>query len=222
MTKIVCISDTHTHHRDLVIPDGDIIVCAGDISYRGTEAEVIDFLAWYDGLPHKHKILIAGNHDWLFEKFPGEAQCLIDSTDIIYLNDTSVEVEGIKFHGSPVQPEFCNWAFNRARTAYDAIHAPYEYEFIGKHWNLIPNDTDVLITHGPPAGILDRCPQSVGCHELLKAVDKVRPRYHIFGHIHGQRGQLHLEKINCTFINASSLDDGYRPYKRPAEVIDYD
>jgi len=218
--KLVLISDTHTQHEDIIVPDGDVVICAGDISYRGTRDEVVPFLQWFDSLPHKHKILIAGNHDFGFENYPSVFKEYVDKTSIIYLNDSGVVIDGIKFWGSPVQPEFCGWAFNRERTKEDAAHPHSEYNFIGEHWDLIPDDTDVLITHGPPARILDKCAhgERVGCEELMKAVARVRPRVHVFGHIHEARGTVRVDKT--MFINASSVDARYKPYKEPAITVE--
>ena len=121
-----------------------------------------------------------------------------------YLDDSGCEIEGIRFWGSPITPEFCNWAFMR------------EPRDIGRHWDAIPDDTDVLITHGPPHGILDQCPDSVGCEQLLEAVKRVGPKVHAFGHIHEGHGIL--EKDGTTFVNASIMDGRYRPVNAPIGV----
>ena len=223
--KIVCIADPHTMHNQIKIPEGDIILCAGDVSYRGTKAEIKEFLEWYEQLNFKHKILTAGNHDWGFEKHPNFFAAMCKGYGIIYLNDSGVELEGIKFHGSPVQPAFCSWAFNRARSEessqdiydnHDYGHAP-----IKPHWDKIPNNTDILITHGPPYGILDQTVRGkvcVGCEELLKAIKRVKPKLHVFGHIHEVRGREEIDGI--TYINASSVDLSYNPYPQEAEVYE--
>ena len=142
--RIICISDTHGQHAGLRLPDGDILIHAGDfMTYGNAPREIIDFDAWLGRQPHAHKIVIAGNHDRLFESHPIPARALI--TNVIYLEDSGVEVEGLKFWGSPVQPPFNNWAFNVQRGAP-----------IRRHWDKIPTDTDVLVTHGPPFGMLDQ------------------------------------------------------------------
>ena len=156
--KIVCISDTHGHHEKLKLPEGDLIIHAGDISSRGLRSEISGFLSWFDALDFKYKIFIAGNHDYYFEN---ELQITIEDlipSDIIYLNDSGIEIEGHQFWGSPVQPWFYNWAFNRHRGSD-----------IRKHWNLIPQETDILITHGPAFGKLDVTVRGehVGCADLL-------------------------------------------------------
>lgn len=196
--KIVFISDTHGKHQELTIPNGDMIIHAGDISSIGKEKEIIEFINWYKSLPHKYKIFIAGNHDFFFEI---AEQGIIDNkipNDIIYLNDSGCSIEGINIWGSPIQPEFLNWAFNRKRG-----------EEIKKHWDLIPENIDVLITHGPPYGILDQTQEKehVGCCDLIEKVLEIKPRIHVFGHIHEDCGIV--EKDNITFINASVLNHKY-------------
>lgn len=204
--KIALISDTHRLHDKITMPEADMVIHGGDISGMGREMEVISFLDWFSKLPHKYKIFISGNHDWLFEKDPMFASALVKSyPNIIYLEDSGTEIEGIKIWGSPVQPTFYNWAFNRERGAE-----------IKKHWDAIPEGTDILITHGPPHGILDitkMTEEHTGCEELLKRVIEVRPTWHIFGHIHSASGIYETE--HTTFINASVLDDYYKVKYEP-------
>jgi Icc-related predicted phosphoesterase len=171
--RIICVSDTHGQHAGLPLPDGDILIHAGDFMTYGNSP---------------HKIVIAGNHDRLFESHPIPARALI--TNAIYLKDSGVEVEGLKFWGSPVQPPFNNWAFNVQRGAP-----------IRKHWDKIPMGTDVLATHGPPFGILDQSrpmTDHLGCEELAEVVEKVAPRLHFFGHIHGGHGRVRGDN-GCEF-----------------------
>lgn len=196
--QLVLISDTHNRHTDVFLPPGDVLIHAGDMSGRGTEAEIVDFMDWFSAQPHAHKILIAGNHDFYFENASKEELRQLLPSNIIYLNDSGCSIEGIQFWGSPVQPEFNNWAFNRESGPA-----------IKKHWDLIPTNTDVLITHGPPFGILDATIQGkhVGCPDLLQAVYAVKPKIHVFGHIHESFGQ---HTTNGThFINASVLNHQY-------------
>lgn len=195
--KIVCISDTHGKHEKMTIPDGDILLHAGDISKLGKESEIKDFNDWLATLPHQHKVMIAGNHDFLFEQAPKLAQSLI--TKAVYLEDSFVEIENLKIWGSPMSPWYHNWAFNRKRG-----------KEIRKYWDLIPEDIDILMTHGPPYGILDKTihNEQVGCKELLEVVTKIRPKIHLFGHIHEHYGVV--ENNHTKFINASMLDIKYR------------
>ncbi|MGX1753439.1 metallophosphatase domain-containing protein [Sphingobacterium sp. NPDC055346] len=206
--QIVAISDTHGKHRDKKIPDGDILIHAGDVTRGGKKEQVIDFLEWFAEQRHTYKIFVAGNHDFYFEQAdPDEINDLIPNK-IIYLNDSGVEINGIKFWGSPITPWFNNWAFNRERGTK-----------IKQHWDLIPDDIDILITNGPPFGILDETVygKQTGCEELLLRVYQVKPKYHIFGHIHEEYGNL--TKAETTFVNASVLDDWYEMKNKPI-VID--
>lgn len=203
---LVLISDTHGKHRQFAIPDGDVLIHAGDIMTSGWDSsEIRDFDAWLGKLPHKNKLVIAGNHDWLFEKHRSTRNLL---TNVTYLEDSGIEIDGMKFWGSPIQPEFMNWAFNRRRG-----------EEIKKHWDLIPKDTDVLITHGPPAGFRDWAKAghpSLGCQDLRRAVFDIKPKLHVFGHIHGGYGEDHDGSTH--FVNASLLDEAYRPTNEPIVV----
>lgn len=216
--RIVFISDTHQRHNDIRLnvtlrsafesnPDTVLVHC-GDVCSRGTKSEAQSFLEWYSLLPFKSKIFIAGNHDFFFENNDEEVHQVLEKfPDLIYLNDSGVEIAGTKFWGSPVQPRFYDWAFNRDND-------------ISKHWDLIPDDTDVLITHGPPRGILDwtkRDKINVGCPKLLERIGQLNLKVHAFGHIHEAFG-MHPgtnSKSKTVFINASYLDLSYIPTNYP-------
>ena len=204
--RIVAISDTHEKHGQIRVPEGDILVCAGDITINGKPAAVSEFNAWFAAQPHRHKLLIAGNHDFLFEKDNDYARSLI-SPGIIYLENSGCEIMGLKFWGSPVTPWFFDWAFNKQRG-----------EEIRRFWDEIPADTDVLVTHGPPFGILDKNAggENTGCEELRYALERIRPRLHIFGHIH--EGYGIAEQDEMTLINACQLDYQYRLVNEPLVV----
>ncbi|RXS98252.1 metallophosphoesterase [Silvibacterium dinghuense] len=196
--RIVCISDTHGQHRQLTVPEGDILIHAGDFMRSGQRLnEIVDFNDWLGSLPHPHKVVIAGNHDLLFESYPEMARGRLNNTT--YLENSGAEIFGLKFWGSPVQPTFHNWAFNVDRGAA-----------IRRYWKKIPSDTDVLITHGPPFGTLDKIDilgPHLGCEELAKTISQIRPRLHVFGHIHGGHGQ---ETTKATaFVNAAVLNERY-------------
>ena len=218
--KFVCISDTHGLHKKLTIPEADMIIHSGDFTGRGKVAEIKEFCEWYGKLPHKHKILIAGNHDWGFQTKNKECVQICKDNGITYLQDSHVIIDGLKIHGSPQTPEFAGWAFNCWRTEKEEqLNDEYHggYKWIGRFWKMIPDDVDILITHGPPMGILDYCDNGyVGCVELLKHIEQKKPTFHIFGHIHEGRG----EEIGefTTHINASSLDGWYRPYPAQSNV----
>ena len=208
--KIVAISDSHDRHNQLILPQGDILIHAGDVTSQGKQAQVKNFLNWFSQQPHKHKIFIAGNHDFFFENMPEEYVRSLIPDNVIYLNDSGVTIEGIKIWGSPVQPWFYDWAFNRQRGS-DIL----------KHWDLIPSDTDILITHGPPQGILDRTAQGAkaGCIDLLNTIRRIRPKVFICGHIHEAYGME--TSPSTTFINASVLNLNYQLTNNPI-VVDID
>lgn len=208
--KITVISDTHGQHRSLKLLKGDLLIHAGDVSKRGHPIEIEDFLDWFSKQKFTYKVFIAGNHDFFFEQaHPRIIEQMIPK-GVIYLNDSGCEIDGLKLWGSPITPWFNNWAFNRERGAE-----------IKPHWDLIPIDTDILITHGPPFGILDETVYSkrTGCEELLLKVYQVKPRLHVFGHIHEDYGQY--TKGDTTFVNASVLDDHYELVNQPV-VINFD
>ena len=192
---IVAVSDTHGRHEELQVPDGDLFVHAGDISRVGNLEDVAAFDRWLARLPHRHKIVIAGNHDFCFQDHPREARALLRHA--IYLQDEAVEVAGVEVYGSPWQPWFFDWAFNLPRGPA-----------LAEKWAKIPDDTQLLITHGPPAGIGDRTHDGrrVGCEDLLRRVREVRPRLHVFGHIHEAAGRY--DEDGTTFVNACVEDGG--------------
>lgn len=202
--KFVGIADSHSRHRGIILPKGDVLVHGGDISYRGERLEIEDFIAWFALQDFEFKIFIAGNHDFLLEKSKDKDLERLIPDDIIYLNDSGVNINGMHIWGSPVTPKFFNWAFNRTRG-----------EAIKRHWNLIPSNTDILITHGPPYGILDQVSNEmhVGCVDLLQATKRIKPKVHLFGHIHESYG---IRKSSDTkFINACQMNELYELVNKP-------
>lgn len=210
MPRLVFLSDTHGLHNQVEVPDGDVLIHAGDFLNRGTiYQELVSFTNWWNKQPHKIKILVAGNHDILVQERPDILKNLLYGTE--YLQDSGTQYLGLRFWGSPYTPNFFpeQWAFNRERGAK-----------IKSHWNLIPEDTDILITHGPPYGILDQIkPNSehLGCEELWKAVIRIKPKICCFGHIHGGAGETEIAITH--FINASQVNDKYKVVHKPI-VID--
>lgn len=211
MPKIVCISDTHEKHRDIIVPDGDILIHAGDFTGIGSPRAVADFNRWLGTLPHTHKVIIAGNHERTFENNPDLVRGLI--TNAIYLENTMVEVMGLKIWGSPYTPKFYNWAFMRERG-----------EDIKRIWDQVPEGIDILVTHGGPKGCLDLVEthgspnygENVGCEELLKAIERIKPKLHVFGHIHESYATDIYGEI--LLVNASICDEYYRPVNKPIVV----
>lgn len=207
---ITFISDTHGLHSKLKLKEGTLLIHAGDITEYGTEHEVTDFLNWFSKQPFTYKIFIAGNHDLFLEECSVSKRNKLIPKGIIYLQNSSAEIEGFKIWGSPVTPYFLGMAFN-VRAGKD----------IKKVWDKIPADTDILITHSPPKGILDN---GVGCEELMNRVNQFQPKIHCFGHEHGQNG---IEISNkTTFVNAAmvnSLDplrnDEYKVIGKVIELL---
>lgn len=223
--RLIFISDSHLAHRDSpsrfpVIPDGDILVHAGDATWMGTEEEIKQYADWFLKLPHRHKVSTAGNHDWLGQLNPALYREILKADNHYILIDESVELEGIKFYGSPFSPRFGNWAF--------PLNAGKDDE---EKWAKIPNDTDILITHGPPLWIGDRCGNGdrAGSPALYKRVLEIRPKVHVFGHIHEAYGpylangeRMRKPKIRdgqTLFLNAAICDLSYDPINKPFEVI---
>ncbi len=203
--RIVAISDTHGQHRALALPPGDILVHAGDLTTRGRLSELDDLNAWFATLPFVHIIYIAGNHDWCFQK--DRAAAVRRLSHAIYLEDSGCTLRGLRFYGSPWQPEFFNWAFNLPRGAA-----------LAAKWAEIPPQTDVLLTHGPPRGYGDRTVRgdSAGCADLTAATARSAPRLHVFGHIHEGYGQWQLPETHL--VNASSCTVDYAPTNPPVVV----
>lgn len=212
MIKVCAISDTHNMHDYLTIPECDILIHAGDWTGQGKFGEVKQFAEWLNEQPAKHIVVVPGNHELYFEKMlPDSRKWITDYCPKAHvLIDEEVTIEGLKIWGSPISPEFCDWAFNRFRGAD-----------IKKHWDLIPENLDILITHGPAYQLLDYAPQCnhVGCQDLFDEIVVKQPRVHIFGHIHYSHGQKHFN--NTTHYNASICTESYRPIN-PVTVFELD
>lgn len=204
--KIVAISDTHG--KKISIPDGDILIHAGDFTTMGYIREIMAFNSWFGKFPHPIKIVCAGNHDTFFERDPGLAKSFL--TNVTYLQDELFELNGLSILCSPWTPTYLRWAFmmNRGRD-------------ILQKWRNIPSGIDILVTHGPPYSILDTISPDtdhLGCEDLYNEVmDRIKPKIHIFGHIHGGYGKV--EKNGIIFVNASICDELYVPINKPTEIF---
>jgi Icc-related predicted phosphoesterase len=198
---IVLISDTHELHREVEVPPGDILIHAGDFTMNSKSAEkLLDFNDWLGELPHAHRVVIPGNHDFIVEA--ASRRALI--TNATLLINQSVEIMGLKFWGSPATP-LLGEAFG---VVSDTARA--------KVYSLIPADTDILVTHGPPYGILDQAPGSdrhEGCHQLFAAVQTLKPMLHVFGHVHGAYGTYSTD--DTLFVNAALPGRGFGMSNRP-------
>lgn len=202
---IVAISDTHGLHRAVAVPPGDVLVHAGDLTRHGTLDELNDLNEWLGELPHRVKVVIAGNHDFCCQNDEKATRARL--TNAVYLCDEALIVDGVTFYGSPWQPWFYDWAFNLPRGPR-----------IRAKWDLIPPQTNVLITHGPPLGHGDLTSRGkrAGCADLLEVVEQIRPPFHIFGHIH--EGYSVSASSRTTFVNASVCNLAYRPVNAPVAL----
>jgi Icc-related predicted phosphoesterase len=210
---LVFLSDTHGYHSRITVPPGDALVFAGDYSSRGDLDDTVSFLSWFTQQPHRDKVLISGNHDRISCVQPTLFRELLaeHAPDVVYLQDSGVEIGGLRFWGSPYTPTFLSWYHMRERGA--AIRA---------HWDLIPDNTDVLVTHGPPFGYLDAVDNGrnrAGDRDLYEAILRVRPRVSCHGHLHLEGGQsttlVHDDGTKTIIINAAICDEGYRPCRQP-------
>lgn len=217
---ITLVSDTHSKHAQVTnhLPGGELLLHSGDISNRGEIYEIESFLKWYKSLSkYDHRVFIAGNHDWGFQDYPGDVSNLLDKyCEVDYLQDGMYVLgddydSAIKIWGSPWQPRFNNWAFNADRG-----------EDIKQYWDKIPNGIDILITHGPAFGHLDTVigqTNNLGCEDLNEAIQRIKPKIHVCGHIHSGHGY----KFDGTthYFNASVLNERYEYAHKPF-VFDWD
>lgn len=197
----------------VIVPDGDVLVCCGDITHRGELSILNDFCQWMKELPHRRKIVVFGNHD-KFEREPNFsiARRMITDVGAIHLHDSEAIIDGVKFYGSPFTPVFYDWAWLLPRG-----------NAIAEKWAIIPDDVSVLVTHGPPAGINDLpdigpFSQHVGCQELFERILELSQlKVHLHGHIHGGYGVT--EDFGVKFVNAAICTERYIPDNSPI-VID--
>lgn len=203
--RLVVVSDTHTYHNRIAIPDGDVFIHCGDATFRGDVAELGAFDNWLATLPHKHKLFVPGNHDLALQYNPG----LIQNATVLI--DQEITIDGVKFYGFPWVPTYGNWAF---------MLDDESDEFLDKAQQ-IPKDTQILISHGPPTSIRDwnnrggHCGSETLFHQLAELTNL---KYHFFGHIHEAHGSDSLRNIQ--FVNASICNYRYEPIN-PVTVVDY-
>lgn len=223
--RITVISDTHLKHKQCQqdLPGGDLLLHAGDISSMGYRHEIMQFLEWYSRL-HQYdtKVFVAGNHDWGFQDIPEEVkQILSEYPNVAYLQD-DMHLLGedyddyekrVKVWGSPWQPEFNGWAFNLPRNSAQ----------IWEKWLLIPENTDILVTHSPAYGKLDTTEWNrsmpLGCEMLAQRIAQVKPKIHVCGHIHSGYG-YHFDGTTH-FFNAAILGESYQYQNKPL-TFDWD
>ena len=216
--KIACISDTHTLHRRMKfrVPEADVLVHAGDMTNIGRPDELKLFAGWMAEQPHNYKLAICGNHERMVSGNTSYVEDLFADFGIQLIHNKTVEIAGIKFYGEPRTPEFFDWGWMYKRGSEAAAI-----------WSQMPDDTDVLVCHGPPLGYVDMCPDwadrtalvHVGCKEQMDRLHQVKPKYVICGHIHESYG---FTKYSYGYvINASICTNRYKP-DNPPIVIDTD
>lgn len=219
--NVVAFSDTHNKHKQITLPECDIAICAGDITSVGQKHELESFLEWFNKQTQcTERIFIAGNHDRCFDPKFGTNEWLKPLLNkynhLTYLEDSGIETFGLKIWGSPWTPWFHGdyWAFNK-----------YRGDDIDQIWKRIPFGTDILVTHGPPAYILDYVEQDkayAGCENLRFRVEEIKPKIHTFGHIHLESGRLERkveDYKDTTYINASVLNNAYTIIAEPVKTI---
>ncbi len=211
--RIALISDTHGFEEHVRVSPTDLLIHCGDFT-KGDQgrAPFRSFLQWLERQPAPHKCLVSGNHDSQTSTWPEAARAMIveHAPSVTYLRDSGVTINGLRIWGSPYTPTFFDWYNMRDRGK--AIRA---------HWDLIPTGLDFLVTHGPPKGFGDWSPYekvSAGDYDLLEAIKRVKPRYHVHGHFHGGRGTYelaHPDGTKTTIINASICTEAYLPTNHP-------
>lgn len=227
--RLVFTSDTHGQHRGLIVPECDVFFHCGDMSGRGEYSIYDDLVIWIEkNDPAANYVFIPGNHDVTFESDEETARSFFDRPNVRVLIDQGCVIDGLKVWGSPWTLRFYDWAFNADRG-----------DQIQKHWNKIPQDIDVLLTHGPAYGYGDFIPGRrmspfdapgvterngglhVGCSQLLARLTDVSPRIHAYGHIHEGAGVSTIIETGTLSVNAAFLDGRYRIARQPT-VVDYD
>ena len=225
--KLIFISDTHTKHSKLFIPPCDILFCCGDISFTGERFEVVNFASWFNEQPARYKIFIPGNHEVALEKYLPESKLWLTEScpDIKILLHESITIEGIKIFGSPYTPIFQDWAFMRSNSDRERL------------WKQIPEDTEILITHGPAFGVLDNFLTNytddnkfvptyrkyIGCKYLSSKINLLpNLKIHAFGHCHAGYGRSQGNYINNKLIsiNAASCSENYEIENAP-QLIEF-
>lgn len=219
---ITVISDTHGKHNQITqdLPGGDLLLHAGDISSMGYQHEVQQFCKWFNNVEnYDHKIFIAGNHDWGFQNNVEKIMEIVNSYKTVdYIQDEELVLyfdgpngdlpeDNIRIYGSPWQPEFYNWAFNLPKNGNE----------LAAKWDAIPDNTDILITHGPAFGVLDTVAgkmwDNLGCQLLTNKIKTIKPKIHLCGHIHSGYG--YFFDGDTHFLNASVLNEAYQYTNKP-------
>jgi len=209
-SKIVCFADTHHSNHELDLGSGDILIFAGDFGIDSMN-DLLYANRWFGQQKFTHKIFVAGNHEtYLAQMSISDIKQIFN--EVIYLQDELVEIDGIRFYGSPYTPMFNNWAFMLERCSLE----------LKQKWDLIPENLDFLISHGPAYGVRDisQTGEHCGCEVLQRAILQKMPKYHVFGHIHHSYGHQIIGDDTIA-LNCSVLDDNYDLKNNP-QIIEFE
>ncbi len=217
--RITLLSDTHNKHKQITehLPGGDLLLHSGDLSSMGYEHEIREFCKWFNNIEgYTHKVFIAGNHDWGFQDNVEKVNEILNFySGITYLQDSEIKIKvgderEIKIYGSPWQPWFHDWAFNLPKNGFG----------LSGKWEAIPEDTDILLTHGPAFGILDtvdgRRHDNLGCELLAERLERMNVKIHNVGHIH--TGYGYVKKGDTHHFNSAVLDERYNFTQKPLTI----
>lgn len=209
--KIATISDTHSYHREIVVPDADVLICSGDITWKGELSIIEDFCKWMKNLPHKYKIVIFGNHETGLQKTGPKRDAALQmfkDANIIHLDDSNVTIDNRKIYGSSWNCWFHNWEYNVERG-----------NDIAQKWKLIPEDVEILVLHQPPYGTLDMVEEytnlvHIGCKDLANRINELNKlKVVTFGHYHLDGGKTEI-KNNIIYVNAAVCTERYEPINK--------
>jgi Icc-related predicted phosphoesterase len=222
MLKITALSDSHGLHDSVVVPKSDLLVHTGDFCNQGTLQDVIAFAKWFSKQEADCKVCVAGNHDLYCEQSYSTVERIFAEFGINYLENSSIEYKGFNIYGTPYTPVFFDWAYMFPRE-----------EMYDKVWSKVPDNTNILLTHGPMKGCLDKVLKKyanedddfhVGCTGMLQRVKELKElELIVCGHIHSGYGvqmlsNLYHDRELLTVINASICNEKYRPLNKPIEV----
>lgn len=207
--KIVAISDSHDRHEKITITPCDILFHAGDITKFGGRKEIKKFAEWFAKQPAEYKICIAGNHDLSAEKHPEEVSKFFGDLGITYLCDSGTNVRGINIWGTPITPRWGPWAFMKNRDSPS----------LKSHFDVIPKNTDIIVSHGPPLGYGDYNGRTnVGCEFFLERIKQIQPKLVVCGHIHESYGAFYTD-FGTVVVNAAQLNFIHKNINKPVELV---